>query len=221
MSKVNPTTQIIVGIATDPNVLPVTHRDSVSKDSSYLPMLTGFFILLNLLLVWVGFFYHRPVIKDTGYEACLWEAGYHRKLGCGSIGKSECVVFSSVYPNNQMDPFSYLVEDNPKQFSNDTIHWDLGEVSICTCLDDYQVHFGKCLPPLTKWYNLGMLFNLLASICLLLPYKKNRDSINNVNNVDNENDNHGGECHVIISILLAIWGLSIMKRLQEEYRLYC
>lgn len=159
-------------------------------------------IIINVIFVVAGFFSNRPNIQTRLHEACLWETGHYRKVNCDDVGQSKCVPIKDIYPNNKKNPFTYIIEDNPQEYSDQPIEWALGDVSICICLDGYNVHKGTCQPALTKWYDPKILANLLCSILLLLPKKTNP------------------YCHLVISILLLIWGICLTQLLQNQYSNY-
>lgn len=187
---------------TNTNDIPNKNKED---DNFLIKIISIVLIVLNVLFVVIGFFNNRPTIQKRLHEACLWESGHYRKVNCDDAEQSECVPLKNIYPNTEETPFSYIIEDNPHEFSDAPIEWDLGDVSICICLDGYNVHKGTCQPGLIKWYDPKILSNLLCSILLILP-----------NNSNKKND----YCYLIICILLLVWGVCLEALIQGGYSAY-
>jgi len=186
---------------------PTNNNDTPNKEEGnfLIIIISIVLIVLNVLFVVIGFFNNRPTIQKRLHEACLWESGYYRKVNCDDAEQSECVPLKNIYPNSEENPFSYIIEDNPHEYSDGPIEWDLGDVSICICLDGYNVHKGTCQPGLIKWHDAKILSNLLCSILLILT-----------NNSNKKND----YCYLIICILLLVWGVHLGDTLQDQYADY-
>lgn len=208
MSKVVPITNPILQdtpIQVDTSTLDKEKTKDKEEDKCSLFQILGIFLVIsNLVYVIRGVFTNRPSIKNRLHEACMWESGYYQKFHCSDIGKSECVPLKTVYPDPDQDPFQYIIKDNPQDFDQGLIEWQFGEVSICMCLDGYDLHSGSCRPSLTKWYDPSIIWIIVCSIILLfVPSSKNP------------------QVYLIVCILLFIWGVNLATSLQIEYSRYC
>ncbi len=204
MSKVVPNPSLVIEVheVTSKVDKPVKKDD----DCSICDCLAVCLVVINVIIVIAGFISNRPTLENRLHEACMWESGHYQKFHCGDIGKSECVDLKTIYPNSDLDPFQYIIEDNPQDLHEGPIEWKLGDVSICICLDGYNVHSGSCQPSLIKWYDPNFIFNLLSSIALLLPISNTKKTY--------------GPCYLIITILLLVWGIEIVNDIQLEYSRY-